>query len=76
MSYDPKSDFQDGGRRHLEFLKIQDGGRRHLEFLKIFGHVTTAFAICTKFHQNRTISHLHNGDLTIFKMTAVQHLGF
>ena len=36
---------------------IQDGGRRHLEFLKIsiFGHVTTAFAICTEFHQNRTI---------------------
>jgi len=31
----------------------------HLEFLKIsiFGQVTTAFAICTKFHENRTISH-------------------
>jgi len=59
MSYDPKSDFQDGGRRHVEFLKIQHGNRRHLEFLKIsiFGHVTTAFAICTKFHQNPTISH-------------------
>ena len=59
MSYGQKSDFQDGGRRHVEFLKIQDGGRRHVEFLKIsiFGHVTTAFAICTKFHQNRMISH-------------------
>ena len=44
MSYDPKSNFQDGGRRHLEVLKIS-----------IFGHVPTAFAICTKFHQNRTI---------------------
>jgi len=44
MSYGQKSDFQDGGRRHLEFLKIL-----------IYGHVTTAFAICTEFHQNRTI---------------------
>jgi len=46
MSYGQKSDFQDGGRRHLEFLKIS-----------IIGHVTTAFAICTEFHQNRTIFH-------------------
>jgi len=46
MSYGQKSDFQDGGRRHLEFLKIS-----------MFGHVTTAFAICTEFHQNRTIIH-------------------
>jgi len=38
MSYGQKSDFQDGGRRHLEFLKIS-----------IFGHVTTAFAICKNF---------------------------
>jgi len=44
MSYGQKSDFQDGGRHHVEFLKIS-----------IFGHVTTAFAICTEFHQNRTI---------------------
>jgi len=44
MSYGQKSDFQDGGRHHLEFLKNS-----------IFGHVTTAFAICTEFHQNRTI---------------------
>jgi len=35
--------------------------KRFVEFLKIsiFGHVTTAFAICTEFHQNRTIFHLH-----------------
>jgi len=29
MSYNPKSDFQDGGRHHLEFKKKS-----------IFGHVT------------------------------------
>ena len=41
-----KSDFQDGGRRHLKFLKIS-----------IFGHVTTAFAICTEFYQIRVTWH-------------------
>ena len=159
MSYGHKSDFQDGGRRHLEFLKISIFGHLTTAFaictkfhqnrtifhwhmaiyrflngcrppswilnicrfchlalvdmpfcfliqnfaeigesvdelwpkkhfsrwrpppswilkISIFGHVTTAFAICTKFHQNPTISHWHNGDLTIFKMTAVQHLAF
>jgi len=36
MSYGQKSDFQDGGRRHLEFIKIS-----------IFGHVTAiGFNIC------------------------------
>jgi len=40
-------------------FKMAAAGGRHLEFLKIsiFGHVTTAFAICTEFHQNRTIFH-------------------
>ena len=32
MSYGHKSDFQDGGRRHVEFKKNS-----------IFGHVTTAY---------------------------------
>ena len=32
--------------------------------------------LCTKFHQNRTIFLLRYGDLTIFKMAAVRHLGF
>ena len=44
--------------------------------ISIFGHVTTVFAICTEFPQNWTIFHSHNGDLTIFKMAAVRHLGF
>jgi len=36
MSFDQKSDFQDGGGRHLEFLKFQ-----------FFGHVTViGFNIC------------------------------
>jgi len=36
MSYGQKSDFQDGGHRHLEFLKIS-----------MFGHVTViGFNIC------------------------------
>jgi len=43
----PKNDFQDGGRRHIEFLKK----------FNFWCHVTTAFAICTEFHQNRTIFH-------------------
>jgi len=29
-----------------------------------------------KFHQNGTIFNWDNGDLTIFKMAAVRHLGF
>ena len=42
----------------------------------IFGYVTTAFDRCTEFHQKQTIFHWHNGDVTIFKMAAVHHVGF
>jgi len=51
--------------------------RCHLEFLKIsiFGHVTTAFAMYRISSKPDDFS-LTYGDLTIFKMAAVGHLGF
>ena len=66
MSYGQKIDFQDGGRCHLEF-KIS------------FGHVTViGFNIC---YSVPILSKSHDfslryGDLAIFKMPPVRHLGF
>jgi len=63
-----KSDFQDGGRRHLEFYQFS-----------IFGHVTViAFNICcTDQISSKSDDFLLDiGDLAIFKMAAVRHLGF
>ena len=61
MSYGQKSDFQDGGRRHLDFLKI-------------FGHVTAV--IVYQILSKSSDFSLRYGDLAIFKITAVRHLGF
>ena len=68
MIYGQKSDFQDGGRRHLEFLKKS-----------IFGHVTVmGFYICCSVPNFIKIAQFFTeiGDLAIFKMAAVRHLGF
>jgi len=75
MSNGQKSDFQDGCRRHLEFQKNA-----------IFGYVTViGFNICYSvpiFDAVYRISSksgdfsLRYGDLTIFKMAAVRHVGF
>jgi len=64
MSYDEKIDFQDGGRRHLEFLKIQ--------FFIGFNICFTVYQILSKSDDFS----LRYGDLAIFKMAAVRHLGF
>jgi len=68
MSYGQKSDFQDGGHRHLDFKKK----------ISISGHETAIwFTICCSVpNQNRTIFLLRYGDFLIFKMAAVRHLGF
>jgi len=47
MSYGQKIDFQDSGRRHLEFEKFQ--------FLVSDCNRVQYVMLCTKFHQNRTI---------------------
>jgi len=49
MSNGQKSDFQDGGSRHLEFQKLQFWSRdcNRVQYLMQ----------CTKFHQNGTIFH-------------------
>jgi len=63
-----KSDFQDGGHRHLEFLKFQ-----------FFGHVTVIGSIYALVYQILSKSDdisLSYGDLAIFIMAAVRHLGF
>jgi len=38
-------------------FKMAAAAIMNFQKISIFGHVTTAFAICTKFHPNRTISH-------------------
>jgi len=61
MIYGQKSDFQDGGRRHLEFLKFQPGSISDV-----------VYQISSK-SDNFSLRY---GDLTIFKMAAVRHVGF
>jgi len=68
MSYGQKSDFQDGGRRHLEFYKIQ--------FLVTWTESGSKFAIVYRISSKSDDFSLRYGDLTIFEMAAVRHLGF
>ena len=68
MSYGQKSDFQDGGRRHLEFKKNSN-----------FGHVTVmGFNICCSVSNFIKITRFFTEiwDMAIFKMAVVRHLGF
>jgi len=66
MSYDQKSNFQDGGRRHPTFQKFQ--------FLVTWlqSGLPLVYRISSKSHNFP----LRYGDLTIFKMAAVRHLRF
>jgi len=51
------SDFQDGGRRHLEF--------KNFNFWSRVRNRVQYLMLCTKFHWNRKIFHW-DGDITIF----------
>ena len=64
MSYGQKIDFQDGGRRHLEFLKFQ--------FLVTGLSSGSMYQILSKSDDFL----LRYGDLAILKMAAVRHLGY
>jgi len=77
-------EFEDGGCRHLEdiviFVIFQDGGRRHLEFLKIrnYNELSAVWGQCTSSCQisSKSVKRSQRyGDLTVFKMAAVRHLG-
>jgi len=62
-------------------FKMAAASRHHLEFYKFHFLVTwlssgSISAVVYKFHQNRTIFHWDNGDLTVLKMAAVRHLRF
>jgi len=61
-------DFQDGGRRHLEFSKI----RNFNGLSPVGGQSASACQISSKSVKWL----LRYGDLTVFKMVAVRHLGF
>jgi len=68
MSNGQKSDFQDGGCRHLEFQKLQ-----FLVTWLLPGAISDAvYQISSKSDDFS----LRYGDLTIFKMAAVRHVGF
>jgi len=65
MSYGQKTDFQDGGHRHPQFKKyfvtrLQSG---------------SPFAVVCRISSKLDDFSLRYGDLTIFKMAAVHHLG-
>jgi len=61
-------DFQDNGCRHLEFSKIQNfNGRSAVD-----GQYASSCLISSKSVKRL----LRYGDLTVFKMAAVRHLGF
>jgi len=68
MSYGHKSDFQDGGRRHLEFQKFQ--------FLVTWLRSGSPFAVVYLISSKSDNFSLRYGDLTISKMAGVRHLGF
>jgi len=60
--------FQDGGRRHLEFLKI----RNFIDLSAVWGQCASSCQISSKW-----VKWLQRyGDLTFFKMAAARHLGF
>ena len=63
------------------FVIFQDGGRRHLEFLKIrnFNDLSAVWGQCASSCQisSKSVKRLQRyGDLTVFKMAAVRHLVF
>jgi len=61
-------DFQNGGCRHLEFSKIQNFNDRSA----VGGQYAPSCQISSK-----SVKRLQRcGDLTVFKMAAVRHLGF
>jgi len=61
-------DFQNGGCRHLEFSKIQNFSGRSA----VRGQCASSCQISSK-----SVKGLQRyGDLTVFKMAAVRHLGF
>jgi len=68
MSYGHKCDFQDGGRRHLEFQKFKS--------LVTWLRSGSPFAVVYWISSKSDNFSLRYGDLTIFKMAAVRHLGF
>jgi len=68
MSYGQKSDFQDGGRRHLEFQKLQ--------FLVTWLSSGSISALVYQILSKSDNISLRYGDLAVFKMAAVRHLGF
>ena len=60
--------FQDSGRCHLEFLKIQNFN----DLSAVWGQHASLCQISSK-----SVKRLQRyGDLTVFKMAAVRHLGF
>ena len=61
-------DFQDGGRRHLRFSKIRNFNGRSA----VMGQFASPCQISSKWVKRLPIY----GNLTIFKMAAVRHLGF
>jgi len=63
------------------FCDIQNGGCRHLEFSKIqnFNSRSAVGGQCAAMYQilSKSFKRLQRyGDLTVFKMAAVRHLGF
>ena len=61
-----KSDFRDGGRRHLEFKFL----------VTRLSSCSISAVVCQISSKSDDFSLLRYGDLTIFKMAAVRHLGF
>jgi len=63
------------------FVIFQDGGRRHLEFLNIRNFNDISF-VCGQYAyscqiSSKSVKRLQRyGDLTVIKMAAVRHLGF
>jgi len=67
--------------RYRDFCDFLDGGCLHLEFLKIrnfnnFSAVGDQYASSCQI-SSKSVKRLQKyGDLTVFKMAAVRHLGF
>ena len=68
MSYGQKSNIQDGGRRHLQFQEFQ--------FLVTWLSFSSISAVMYQILSKSDDFSLRYGDLAIFKMAAVRHLGF
>jgi len=68
-------------RRYRDFCDFQDGGCRHVEFSKIrnfngLSAVGGQYASSCQI-SSKSVKRLQRyGDLTVFKMVAVRHLGF